>query len=50
MIQQNIQVLTNSYRTLVKTFDFIIINAVLSLIIPAETAIDISAGLLFSTL
>ena len=50
MIQQNIQVLTNSYRTLVKTFDFIIINAVLSLIIPAETAIDISARLLFSTL
>lgn len=50
MRQQNIQVLTNSYRTLIKTFDFIIINAVLSFIIPTETAIDLSAGLLFSTL
>lgn len=50
MKQQNIQVLTNSYRTLIKTFDFIIINAVLSFIIPTETAIDLSAGLLFSTL
>lgn len=50
MKQQNIQVLTNSYRTLIKAFDFIIINAVLSFIIPTETAIDLSAGLLFSTI
>ncbi len=54
MKQQNLQVINNSYRTLIKAFDFIAINALLTSILSfhglTETAIDLSAGLLFSTI
>lgn len=54
MKKQNLQVINNSYRTLIKAFDFIVINALLTSIISfhgfTETAIDLSAGLLFSTI
>ncbi|OCH13223.1 MULTISPECIES: undecaprenyl-phosphate glucose phosphotransferase [unclassified Aliivibrio] len=53
MKQQNLQVMNNSYRTLIKVFDFIAINMILTFILSfhgfTETAIDLSAGLLFST-
>lgn len=53
MKQQNLQVMNNSYRTLIKAFDFIAINILLTFILSfhgfTETAIDLSAGLLFST-
>ncbi|MGF1899692.1 undecaprenyl-phosphate glucose phosphotransferase [Aliivibrio sifiae] len=54
MKQQNLQVINNSYRTLTKVFDFIVINSALTFILSlhgfSETAIDLSAGLLFSTI
>ncbi|MUJ37501.1 undecaprenyl-phosphate glucose phosphotransferase [Aliivibrio fischeri] len=54
MKQQNIKMISDSYRTLTKAFDFIAINLLLTLILSiyglTETAIDLSAGLLLSTI
>ncbi len=54
MKQQNIKMISDSYRTLTKAFDFIAINLLLTSILSfhglEETAVDLSAGLLFSTI
>lgn len=54
MKQQNIKMITNSYRNINKAFDFILINLTLVFLLSlqgySETAVDLAVGLLFSVI
>ena len=54
MKQQNIKMITNSYRNINKAFDFILINLILVFLLSlqgfSETAVDLAVGLLFSVI